>query len=139
MARTGGVEAEHDPVTSAELGLELEGIQRKLADAIRDHDGSVEHDHAIAVLWRRSWNQVALLHQLGEATRACSKCGHTIRVDATGEAAKASREAVRQGELAVKLSKSNLPDRVAALERLVEQGKRKGRGIAEEARRRKRS
>ena len=124
-------------VTTEELEAELESIKRRLFDAIRDHDGRVESDAAVATLQRKHWNMVALLHNhLGER-RLCTGCGEETYVFAIDAAAKASDQAVKQGALAVKLSKATLADRVLALEQGLEGGKRRGRGIAEEARRRK--
>ena len=52
-------------------------------------------------------------------------------------AAKASAQAVKQGELAVKLSKSTLADRVAKLERTVEDAAQAGGKIRRAGRRRR--
>ena len=112
----------HAEVTDTELKRELEAIKRELADAIRDHDGTVTAKRGVALLQERMWNQYALREL------------HLLRLD---EAAKASREAARHGELAVKLSRSTLADRVAVLERAAAEGKRKASSIAVEARRRK--
>jgi hypothetical protein len=101
---------------------QYEDFKSKLHHAIGAHDGSVDADHRVAVLQRQLWNQRSLLD---------------LEVNDAEGAARASREAVRQGELAVKLSKSTITDRVALLERAVAEGQRKGRGIAEAARERK--
>ena len=52
-------------------------------------------------------------------------------------AAKASAQAVKHAELAVKLVKSSLADRVLDLERVVAQAKQVGAGVRQEARRRR--
>lgn len=109
-------------VTTAELRTQRDAYERELHEAILASDGSIAAKAAVAHLQEQLWNQVALVN-LSERDLE--------------SAAKASREAVRHGELAVKLAKSKLADRVAELERIVAEGKRKGRGIAEEARRRK--
>lgn len=109
-------------VTTAELKKQRDAYERQLHDAILVCDGSISSKARVAQLQEQLWNQVALVN-LSER-------------DLDG-AAKASREAVRHGELAVKLAKSQLADRVAALERIVAEGKRKGQGIADEAKRRR--
>jgi hypothetical protein len=111
-----------ETVTEKAIREQYEDFKARLHHAIGDHDGTVDADHRVAVLQRQLWNQRALLD--------------LELLDAEG-AARASREAVRQGELAVKLTKSTLADRVTALEKAVADGRRKGRGIAEAARNRK--
>ena len=111
-----------DDVTPEQLDEQLTEFKVRLHHAIAAHDGTIAGDQRVAVLQRQLWNQQALCElQDGD-------------LDA---AAKASREAARHGELAVKLAKSTLADRVSALEHLAEDGRRKGRGIVAEARRRR--
>lgn len=112
----------HADVTPEELDEQLTNFKVRLHYAIAAHDGSVAADASIAVLQRQLWNQQALVELQSEDIKA---------------AAEASREAVRHGELAVKLAKSTLADRVSVLERALAKGLAKGRGIAEAARSRK--
>jgi hypothetical protein len=111
-------------LTSRAINDQLHAFKAELQRANREHDGSVEAKQRVALAQERMWNQQAL---------------KDLEDKDMDSAAKASREAVRHGELAVKLAKSRINDRVSLLERTVAEGQRKGRGIAEAARDRKES
>jgi hypothetical protein len=96
--------------------------QCELGDAVELNTGTVADEREVALLQRKVWNQAALVLML--------------EGDDEG-AAKASKQAVSHGELAVKLSKSTLADRVASLEAQVGRGRTAGKRIRDEAKRRK--
>jgi hypothetical protein len=116
-------ESENDgPVELEQVKQSLRRHQGKLFRATEGNSGSIEDARAVAVLQEQVWNLRALVLQLEDDDDA---------------AAKAAREACRFGELAVKLAKSTLADRVLALEQAVDEGRSKGRRIKQEAARRR--
>jgi hypothetical protein len=100
----------------------LQALKVGLDAANAVNDGSMEARARVALLQERFWNQQSLVSM---------DCGYF------DDATKASREATRHGELAVKFSKATLADRVHKLEQALADGKRKGSRIVAEAKARK--
>jgi hypothetical protein len=117
------------PDTSPEAGARRSRYQSALVEAevellelTQAAGSSIEDLQAQAEQSRRVWELRALwLASLAQIDLA----------------AKASAQAVKQGELAVKLSKSTLADRVADLERMVAEATQAGGRIRRAGRRRR--